>query len=55
MIDLDTLKRAAADSEGRPIELGRGALTQIIAELEASRRAQAQAGQTFGLPEGVRL
>jgi hypothetical protein len=55
MIDIATLKRAAADSEGRPVELGRGALAEIIAELEASRRALAEAGRTFGLPVGVRL
>ncbi len=53
MIDINLLKRAA--EQGRPIELEQGALKQLIVELEAGRRAQAQAGQTFGLPENVRL
>jgi hypothetical protein len=55
MIDLNLLKRAVADSEGRPVELGRGALQQIIIELEAGRKAKADAGRTFGLPASVRL
>ena len=55
MIDLDTLKRAVARSDGRPVELGRNALEQIITEIEAGRRAEAQVGQTFGLPQGTRL
>ncbi|MDE8654788.1 hypothetical protein [Novosphingobium album (ex Liu et al. 2023)] len=57
MIDIDVLKRAARDAagEGRPIELTPACFHQLIAELEAGRRAQAEAGQTFGLPRGVRL
>lgn len=42
MIDIEILKRAAAFGEKRRIQLGGAAIQQIVAELEAGRRAQAK-------------
>jgi hypothetical protein len=55
MIDLDLLRRAAADETGRPVELTSSCVLQIIAELEAGRAPSAHLVPTVTLPSGQRM
>jgi hypothetical protein len=54
MIDLDLLRRAAADETGRPVELTSSCVSQIIVELEAGRASSVQPAPTVTLPSGQR-